>query len=67
MLEYTISEALELLGSKLQSAKESQQICESDLEFLRENITIMEVNTARVYNYDVQKRREEKSKTESTK
>ncbi|CAN6600746.1 prefoldin subunit 3 [Trichomonascus vanleenenianus] len=62
MLEYTTSEAIELLESKLDSAKKSQQICEDDLEFLRENITIMQVNTARVYNWDVQQRALEKEK-----
>ncbi len=61
MLEYSIEEAIDLLRSKLSAAKESLEICESDLELLRENITTMEVNTARVYNWDVQKRREEKA------
>jgi prefoldin subunit 5 len=61
MLEYTITEAIDLLTGKLNSAEESLKLCEDDLEFLRENITIMEVNTARVYNWDVQKRREEKT------
>jgi hypothetical protein len=66
MLEYTIPEAIELLESKLQGAKESLEICEADLEFLKENITTMEVNTARVYNWDVQKRREERDQKESS-
>ncbi|CAJ0751835.1 14231_t:CDS:2, partial [Entrophospora sp. SA101] len=35
-----------------------------DLEFLREQITTMEVNTARVYNWDVKKRRVEKSSSD---
>lgn len=60
MLEYPIVEATDLLTSKLKSAQESLKLCEEDLEFLRENITTVEVNTARVYNWDVQKRREEK-------
>ncbi|KAK9480206.1 Prefoldin, subunit 3 [Lipomyces japonicus] len=60
MLEYPITEATDLLVSKLRSAKESLQTCDDDLEFLRENITTVEVNTARVFNWDVQKRREEK-------
>lgn len=61
MLEYTIAEAIELLESKLAAAKKSLELCEEDLEFLKENITTMEVNTARVYNWDVQKRREERA------
>lgn len=62
MLEYKVEEAIELLQSKLDTAKESKKTCESDLAFLRENITTMEVNTARLYNWDVQKRREEREK-----
>ncbi|KAK9495420.1 Prefoldin subunit-domain-containing protein [Lipomyces doorenjongii] len=60
MLEYPIAEATDLLTSKLHAAKESLKTCQEDLEFLRENITTVEVNTARVYNWDVQQRREEK-------
>ncbi|KAK9236243.1 Prefoldin subunit-domain-containing protein [Lipomyces kononenkoae] len=60
MLEYPVAEATDLLTSKLNAAKESLKTCQEDLEFLRENITTVEVNTARVYNWDVQKRREEK-------
>ncbi|KAJ8097129.1 Prefoldin subunit-domain-containing protein [Lipomyces tetrasporus] len=60
MLEYPIGEATDLLTSKLNAAKESLKTCQEDLEFLRENITTVEVNTARVYNWDVQQRREEK-------
>lgn len=60
MLEYTIPEAIELLQSKLKMAKDSLVACEEDLEFLRENITIVEVNTARVYNWDVQERKKDR-------
>ncbi|KAK9454644.1 Prefoldin, subunit 3 [Dipodascopsis uninucleata] len=66
MLEYPVQEALQLLTSKLKAAKDSLQTCEEDLEFLRENITIVEVNTARVYNWDVQKRREAREAKERT-
>lgn len=64
MLEYTIEEAVKLLQERLDTAKKTLKTCEEDLEFLRENITTMEVNTARVYNWDVQKRRELKLKEE---
>jgi prefoldin subunit 5 len=60
MLEYTIPEAIDLLQAKLKLAKESLGACEEDLEFLRENITIVEVNTTRVYNWDVQERKRER-------
>lgn len=62
MLEYTIDEAITLLNQRLKAANESLRTTDEDLEFLRENITTMEVNTARVYNWDVQKRREQKEK-----
>ncbi|KAF7728356.1 hypothetical protein EC973_006297 [Apophysomyces ossiformis] len=57
MLEYTFDEAKELLESKLETAKTSLKNTIEDLEFLRSQITTMEVNTARVYNWDVKQRR----------
>lgn len=56
MLEYTVDEAIELLTQKLAAAKDSLQIANEDVEFLRENITTMEVNCARLYNWDVERR-----------
>ncbi|KAJ9084361.1 hypothetical protein DSO57_1025365 [Entomophthora muscae] len=57
MLEYTLSEAEELLQSKLNTATNSKSNAEEDMEFLRDQITTMEVNTARIYNWDVKMRR----------
>nr|CAH17866.1 prefoldin subnit (Prf), putative [Pneumocystis carinii] len=51
MIEYPIPEAIEFLLSKLASAKESLKQYEEDLEFVRENITTLEVNIARIYNW----------------
>ena len=62
MLSYKIPAAIELLRSKLESAESSLQSVIEDLEFLREQITVMEVNTARVYNWDVKRRRELREK-----
>ncbi|KAF8654763.1 hypothetical protein AX16_003418 [Volvariella volvacea WC 439] len=62
MLSYKIPEAIKLLQSKLDAAQQSLQTTIEDLEFLREQLTIMEVNTARVYNWDVQRRRERREK-----
>ena len=53
MLSYKIPEAIELLGTKLNNAEATLQGLHDDLEFLREQITVMEVNTARLYNWDV--------------
>ncbi|KAG9123818.1 hypothetical protein FRC07_013866 [Ceratobasidium sp. 392] len=57
MLSYTLDQALELLKNKLSSAQQNHANVGEDLEFLREQITVMEVNTARVYNWDVRRRR----------
>jgi hypothetical protein len=58
MLSYTQDDAIVLLSSKLEVAKVSLANATEDLEFLREQITVMEVNTARCYNWDVKRRRE---------
>jgi len=62
MLSYKIPEAIELLATKLKNAETSLQGLNDDLEFLREQITVMEVNTARLYNWDVVRRREQRAK-----
>jgi len=60
MLSYKIPAAIALLHSKLEAAEMSMRNTVEDLEFLREQITMMEVNTARVYNWDVKRRREKR-------
>ncbi|KAH9027845.1 prefoldin subunit [Lactarius hengduanensis] len=62
MLSYKIPAAIELLKSKLDAANTSLSNTIEDLEFIREQMTVMEVNTARVYNWDVKRRRERKEK-----
>lgn len=57
MLEYSIEEAVEVLRSKLKQARDSLIIVGEDLLFLKEQITVMEVNIARVYNWDVKRRK----------
>ncbi|MCJ1389005.1 peptide chain release factor 1 [Xylographa bjoerkii] len=61
MLAYPIPEAEELLEGKLDAAKVTLANCEEDLDFLREQITTLEVATARVYNWDVTQKRKEKT------
>nr|XP_019047409.1 prefoldin subunit [Kwoniella bestiolae CBS 10118]OCF26339.1 prefoldin subunit [Kwoniella bestiolae CBS 10118] len=58
MLMYPLQEAIDLLTTKLATAKKSHEETVEDLEFLREQITVMEVNFARVHNWDVKRRRE---------
>ncbi|KAG9245843.1 Prefoldin subunit-domain-containing protein [Calycina marina] len=66
MLSYPIDGAEELLSSKLSAAKLNKSNCEEDLDFLREQITTMEVNTARVYNWDVTMKRKERQELEAS-
>ncbi|OCH87830.1 Prefoldin, subunit 3 [Obba rivulosa] len=62
MLSYKIPAAISLLQGKLEAAENSLSTVIEDLEFLREQITVMEVNTARVYNWDVKRRREQRDR-----
>ncbi|KNE69042.1 hypothetical protein AMAG_13916 [Allomyces macrogynus ATCC 38327] len=59
MLEYPIEEARSLLATKLNQATISLSQVEEDLEFLRDQVTTMEVNMARVYNWDVKQRKKQ--------
>lgn len=61
MLEYNLEDATELLNERLKKNQEQLQIVKEDLEFLKENITTMEVNTARLYNWDVERRKKAKA------
>lgn len=58
MLSYSLSDAESLLSSKLKSALTSLSELGEDLVFLRDQITVTEVNVARVFNFDVKRRRE---------
>lgn len=60
MLEYPLDEAVDLLNERLARNLENVKIIKEDLVFLKENITTMEVNTARLYNWDVERRRNSK-------
>ncbi|CUS08110.1 unnamed protein product [Tuber aestivum] len=64
MLSYPIDEATTLLKGKLEAAKESLRNCEEDMDFLRQQITTLEVNTARLYNYEVTLKRKEREEAE---
>lgn len=57
MLEYPIEEAEDLLKRNLENAKKSLKQTEEDLDFLKDQLTTTEVNIARVYNWNVLKRR----------
>lgn len=63
MVEYTFDEAINLLNKNFSNASENLKKTREDLSWLQEQQTILEVNTSRIYNYDVvRKRDEEKNK-----
>nr|CAB3267601.1 prefoldin subunit 3-like [Phallusia mammillata] len=57
MLSYSTSEALDLLSQNNKSATKNLTSIKSDLEYLRDQITTTEVTMARLYNWNVKKRR----------
>ncbi|KAG7531043.1 hypothetical protein FFLO_04598 [Filobasidium floriforme] len=60
MLMYPLGEAVLLLSEKLSTAKKNLNNIKEDLEFLREQVTVMEVNFARVHNVSLSGRRLQK-------
>ncbi|KAK7107917.1 prefoldin subunit 3-like [Littorina saxatilis] len=61
MLEYTLDDAQDLLQKNLNAAITTLAQVEEDLGFLRDQMTTLEVNMARVYNFDVKRRQAEKA------
>lgn len=61
MVAYPLVEAEEMLGGRVEKAQETLKACEEDMEFLRVQITTVEVATARVYNWDVVEKRKVKA------
>jgi prefoldin subunit 5 len=59
MVEYSLEEALALLEKNLSSAKANLETTMEDMAWLKDQTVICEVNTSRVYNWDVVRRREE--------
>ena len=62
MCEYSMKEAKELLNSNLEKAKKNIQVDENDLDFLRDQMTVCEVNIARIYNETVRRKQAEAAK-----
>lgn len=60
MVEYPFGEAVELLTNNLESGKKSLEKITTELDNLKESITVAEVNIARVFNWDVRERRKVK-------
>lgn len=57
MVEYTFEEAIALLTKNLENCRANLRTMESDLDFIKDQITTTEVNIARIFNYDVKQRR----------
>jgi prefoldin subunit 5 len=57
MVEYDLEEAKELLETNLATCKTNLNTAHADLAFLQEGATTTEVSIARIYNYDVERRR----------
>lgn len=53
MVEYSYEEGLELLENQLVQSHEKIQELNEDLEHLRSNSIIVEVNMARLFNFNV--------------
>ncbi len=56
MLEYGVGEAKVFLGEKEGTRREELARCEHDLAFVRKQLTTMEVNMARLYNYAIRQK-----------
>ncbi|GAA5917985.1 hypothetical protein JCM6882_004882 [Rhodosporidiobolus microsporus] len=66
MLSYPLPQALTLLTAKLAAARKSLANVKEDLGWLKEQMTVTEVNVARVYNWDVARRRERRAAEEAS-
>lgn len=58
LVEYPIDEAIELLTSNQQSAKSKVEFFEQGIQFLQEQIVVMQVSMARIHNWAVVARRQ---------
>ena len=65
LASYTLREADLLLSSKLETAERTLATSEEDVGFLREQITGLEVATARVWNWDVGEKRRRRMEEEA--
>jgi Prefoldin subunit len=60
MLQYKFEEAHALLRKNLHSAQEKRDSLNETLDFIKEQCITTQVNMSRLYNYQVQLRRESK-------
>lgn len=60
MVEYPLEEAKQLLQQKLNECQQGLKEVEGDMHSIKDSTTITEVSTARVFNWDVERRRAQK-------
>jgi prefoldin subunit 5 len=60
MCEYSLDEARALLIKNLENANTTLKNNEKDLDFIKDQITVCEVNMARIYNDSVRKQKVQK-------
>ncbi|CBZ53173.1 putative prefoldin subunit 3 [Neospora caninum Liverpool] len=60
VMEYSLDEAETLLTNNVETAKKTRAAAVEDLQRLRTQITVTEVNVARIHNYGVKKNQEAK-------
>lgn len=65
MVEYPYAEAISILELSLKNACTRRDICEEDLDVVRDQVITVEVNIARVFNHDVVRRKAGKSEIEA--
>lgn len=63
MLEYPLDEAKELLEANVKACESGLEANARDLAVIKDNVTITEVNMARLYNWDVTKKKEQGAKS----
>merc|ERR1711915_234860 len=64
MLEYGLEDAESLLSKNLSNASKNLKQVEHDLDYLRNQGTTTEVTMARIFNWDVKRRRVQRAKEE---
>lgn len=57
MVEYTYEEAISMLETNFKNAEAKQAETNEDIDHLKDQITTLEVNMARVFNFNVKSRR----------
>lgn len=58
MVQFSLEECEAFVKEKLEKCKHNLSVTKSDLFFLKEQITTMEVSIARIYNYQVKLRKQ---------